>query len=108
MFDKGKRVRGKSLLIAYTEREDGGLRVAFLTAKALGSAVRRNRQRRRVREACRSLWPAIAARPADLVFMALPSTAKTGFGALQQEMEAILRQAGILPGAGGRKRGTSR
>jgi len=95
-FRHGKRYRGKSLLLICARRPEGGLRAAFLTAKTVGSAVRRNRQRRRLREACRALWSRIAAQPADVIFMALPSAAQCPYASLRREMEVLLGQAGVL------------
>jgi ribonuclease P protein component len=58
--------------------------------------VRRNRQRRRLREACRKLWPRISTESADLVVMALPPAEGCPFGALQRELEGLLTRAGLL------------
>lgn len=42
------------------EREDGGPRLGFTVARAFGRAVKRNRARRRIREALRLRLPDIA------------------------------------------------
>lgn len=88
-------------------RAEGGLRVAFIAGKAVGSAVARNRQRRRLREAFRSLWPGVAHHSADVVFLAQPSTAGAEFAALQAEMARLLQRAGVAPGREGQMRGAS-
>jgi ribonuclease P protein component len=68
-----------------------------VAGKAVGGAVRRNRQRRRLREACRGLWSRIADRPADIVFVAQPAAGTADFAAVRREMETLLRRAGLLP-----------
>ena len=88
-------------------RGDGGLRVAFAAGKAVGAAVARNRQRRRLREAFRGLWPAIAHHAADVVFLAQPSAANTDFGALKAEMAKLLQRAGVAPDPVERRRSAS-
>ena len=85
------------LLLVCVRRPEGGLRIAFLTAKTLGGAVQRNRQRRRLREACRGLWSRVAGPPADVIVMALPRAATCRFLSLRSELETLLRQAGLLP-----------
>jgi len=85
------------LALVCASRAEGPLRAAFVAGKALGGAVRRNRQRRRLREACRALWPRIADRPADIVFVAQPRAATAGFAAMVREMEMLLQRAGLLP-----------
>lgn len=99
-FRQGERLRSDAMLIIFRPRDEGALRVAFLAAKSLGTAVRRNRQRRRLREAFGRLWPSMAVNPADLLLMALPSAESTGFGALVDTMACLLMRAGLLPRGG--------
>jgi len=108
VFREGKRHRGRALALVCLPRAEGGLRAAFVAGKAVGGAVQRNRQRRRLREACRALWPQIAERAADAVFVAQPPAADTDFAALQTEMEALLRRAGLLATADRGRRRASR
>ncbi len=96
LFRHGERFRGRELLLIRLFRDEGGLRVAFLTARGVGKAVRRNRLRRQLREACRSIWPRIADRPADVLFMALPPAAEAGYGSLRNAMAKLLQRAGVL------------
>lgn len=96
VFRQGKRYRGRALTLACVGRPEGALRAAFVAGKAVGGAVRRNRQRRRLREAFRQLAPPTEL-PADLVFVAQPAAAKVAFTALSREMATLLRRAGLLP-----------
>jgi ribonuclease P protein component len=95
-FREGKRYRGRSLVVVCLRRSEGPLRAAFVAGKSLGNAVRRNRQRRRLREACRSLWSRIEASAADVVFLAQPPAAEHDFASVKAEMQSLLRRAGLL------------
>ncbi len=68
-------------------------RCGFVVGKQLGTAVRRNRAKRRVREAVRLALPAIA--PGyDLVFVVRgPEVLTAPFPAIQQAVEQLLRRA---------------
>lgn len=73
-------------------------RCGFIVAKRLGSAVVRNRIRRRVREAVRLLYPQIA--PGwDMVFVARsPALAEIAFAQLQALVWQLLQHAGVAQG----------
>jgi ribonuclease P protein component len=88
-------------------REDGEARVAFLTAKDVGRHVARNRLRRRLREACRTLWPEIANQPADLLFMGLPFGLTCDYRVLVEAMRGLLRKARVLSPEGAAGPGVS-
>lgn len=96
VFREGRRQMGRGLSLAYRTRTDGGPRAAFVAGRAVGGAVERNRQRRRLREACRILWPLIRDSSADVVFLAQADIVKASFAELTTEMEKLLRRAGIL------------
>lgn len=70
-------------------------RCGFVVSKQLGTAVRRNRAKRRVREAVRLLLPSIA--PGyDLVFVVRgPELLSAPFAAISQAAEQLLRRAQI-------------
>ncbi|MGQ9732723.1 MAG: ribonuclease P protein component [Candidatus Zipacnadales bacterium] len=97
LFSEGQRYRGKFMIVLWRSRREGSVRVAFLTSKSVGSAVRRNRQRRRLREAYRRLWPRMAKQPVDIGLMALPEAEKCAFSALCDELATLLARTGILP-----------
>ena len=68
-------------------------RCGFVVGKRLGTAVRRNRAKRRVREAVRLVLPTIT--PGyDLVFVVRgPDVLAAPFTAIQQAVEQLLRRA---------------
>jgi len=107
VFRRGKRHRGRFMTLVCLWRPEGELRVAFAAGKLVGSAVARNRQRRRLREAFRGLWPAMAHHAADVVFLAQPSAADADFAALKTEMAKLLQRAGVTAVGKGRGRSAS-
>jgi len=70
-------------------------RCGFVVGKKIGNAVKRNRARRRLREAVRLLFHRIA-RGVDLVFVIrTPEVAEVPFSALLEIVEYLLRRAGV-------------
>jgi len=88
--------RGKLLMISVTAVENSGLcRVGFITSGLLGSAVVRNRVRRRLREIVRQhqhdlrqgFW---------IVLIARRDAAKASYRALEDEWLRLAKRASIL------------
>ena len=70
-------------------------RCGFTVGRRVGKAVRRNRARRRLREAVRLMWDLIV--PGwDMVWIARPSINRAEFVELQEACTRLLRRAGIL------------
>ena len=68
-------------------------RYGFVTSRAVGNAVVRNKLRRRLREAARSLplengW--------DIVVIARRSAADATYGQLWESLASLLERAGVL------------
>ncbi|HJN15103.1 MAG TPA: ribonuclease P protein component [Armatimonadota bacterium] len=95
-FQRGKRQRSDLLMVITLQREEGVRRVAFLTAKGIGTTARRNRQRRRLREAYRALAPRLTDGPVDILLMALPPASKATFASLKTSLAKLLARAGAL------------
>jgi ribonuclease P protein component len=88
--------RGKLLMVSATAVENSGLcRVGFITSRLLGSAVVRNRVRRRLREIVRQhqhdlrqgFW---------IVLIARRDAAKASYRALEDEWLRLAKRASIL------------
>src|ERR1043166_5107326 len=88
--------RGKLLMVSAMAVENSGLsRVGFITSRRLGSAVVRNRVRRRLREIVRrhqhdlrqGLW---------IVLVAKRDAEKASYRALEDEWLRLARRASIL------------
>jgi len=105
-----KRVRrdGKSyahpliVLIAQTNNQSR-VRVGVAAGKTVGTAVTRNRTKRLLREAMRTLIPGIALRHAqdnasgsDLILIARPALASASLADTQRALQNLLQRARIL------------
>ena len=89
-------IRSHPLLSARVLRTDlASTRFGLATSRALGSAVVRNRARRRLREAIRSLLPSM--RPGwDVLVIARPAIVGAEHLAIREALGRLLRRAGVL------------
>jgi ribonuclease P protein component len=93
--------RGKSLaapaLVTYALRSRAGkCRYGITASKKAGNAVERNRCRRIIREALRTLDEPIRG-SWDLVFVARGRTKHSTMPQIQETMRAQLRKLGVIP-----------
>jgi ribonuclease P protein component len=114
------RVAGDSTAISYRSGQaqtvilaNGGLpyaqpRFGFTVGKHCGGAVRRNRIRRRLKEALRLVDPLPARLGYDYVIVARPEALGMAFAALQAELARALGRAGTLDRPTARGTGTVR
>ena len=89
----GRSERRKSVVIQAIRRPtpaDPAIGAGFTATKKIGNAVTRNRAKRRLREAARSLLPAFGVPGADYVFIARSSTAGCAWPSLLDEMKSAL------------------
>ena len=98
LFQQGNRHERQSF-VALWRANGEGRRVAFAVSRKLGHAARRNRTRRRIREAYRreqhGLRPGV-----EVVFIARPAGLKKPFSELLQEMRSALATISRSAGAG--------
>lgn len=91
----GRRFAQGCVVINWLPTESGRpWRLGIITTKALGSAVVRNRARRRIREAFRR-QQAVIVRPADIVLIARASVRDAGFDRVCNDLATALRKAGL-------------
>ncbi len=69
-------------------------RVGVTTSRRIGNAVVRNRVRRRLREAARLVYPAMAP-GRDLVFIARAASADATWPSLRDAVAALVERAGL-------------
>src|SRR5215218_2390124 len=70
-------------------------RFGLATSRALGSAVVRNRVRRRLRQAIRALLPSL--RPGwDVLVIARPAIVRAEYGTMRDALSRLLGRAGVL------------
>ena len=92
----GRVVRGGLLLMGLLEGTgDGQFRLGVVTSKRVGSAVVRNRVRRRLREVVRRHQHAIGS-GVWIVLIARPAAANASYAALEDEWLRLAKRALIL------------
>jgi ribonuclease P protein component len=85
-----------SLRVGLPLAEREGARIGFTVSRALGDAVKRNRIRRRTREAVRQHYSLLAGEAVDVVINPRKSVLKADFAVLSEEVAralAVVRQA---------------
>jgi ribonuclease P protein component len=83
--------------------EAGPTRFGLATGRALGSAVVRNRVRRRLREAVRALGPSL--RPGwDVLVIARPAILEADLRTVTQTLRRLLARGGVVDGPVGGER----
>lgn len=88
IYKEGKRVSGGSCRIIALPGE--GL-VGFATSRSIGSKPRRNRLKRRFRDALRSQQEIIDSR-LDYILMLLPSAEQTTYAAIREEVATLINR----------------
>lgn len=92
----GQAQRGAFVVLGILETGDSSpFRAGFVTSKRIGSAVVRNRVRRRLREIVRKHQHAIRA-GIWLVLVARPAAARASYSALEDEWLRLARRTSIL------------
>lgn len=94
---EGRSHPSRLLLMSVSPNELPHNRYGFIVSKQLGKAVRRNRIRRRMREAVRLLHPQLRT-GYDIVFIARPAIEGQPFEVIQRTVNDLVRQAGLWEG----------
>ena len=104
--DDFKRVRqnGKSyahplVLLVAQASDSPKIRVGVAAGKTTGNAVQRNRAKRRLREAMRTLLPSLAPRW-DLILIARAGLASASLEDTRTALTSLLRRAGLFSADG--------
>ncbi len=80
------------------------IRVGFTASRKVGTAVARNRARRRLRAAAREIMTDHAAPGHDYVLIARRQTLTRSYAGLVRDLESALKRLGVYRGAGRRAR----
>ena len=82
-------------MLNYVSNEKNHNRYGFVTSKQLGKAVVRNRIKRRLREATRTLHPRLS-QGYDIVVIARPQLVEQPFWAVSRILNELYRRASLL------------
>ncbi|GAB1475963.1 ribonuclease P protein component [Bacillota bacterium] len=95
LYNKGKSVRERSLILIYRKNGLSYCRRAFLASKKVGNSVKRNRARRLLRESYRTLEEDII--PGyDVIFIAKSNIVDLKCASVCASMESALKRANLL------------
>lgn len=100
----GRKWAAKGLILQAREAEGpaqhldkaADLWVGITVSRKVGNAVKRNRARRRLREAARSVLPQVARTGHDYVIIGRSETVTRPYPALQADLEAALRRLSLV------------
>lgn len=96
----GQKFVTRSMVMQYRRREEGCLRAGFTVTKKQGSAVVRNRIRRRLKEALRLSYAARPVHGWDVVIIGRRAGLELPFETLMQDMRYALGKLAKMPPAG--------
>ncbi len=97
---RGGEVFPGRLVIAYVMRASAGKKAGVVVSKRVGSAVKRNRVKRVIREALRARL-AVASGGLRVVVRARPAASGARPGEIAAEVEDLLARAGVFRAGGG-------
>lgn len=101
--EHGRRFRSTAFSVQVLDKPaQESLRLGLTASRKTGSAVVRNRIRRRLRAAAALALAEQAARACDMVVIALPDTVNANFAAMVADLSVALDRA--RPAGGGRRR----
>ncbi len=95
LYNRGKTVTDPALVVYYSKNRAGICRIGITTSKKIGNAVERNRSRRLLREAFRSVCGDVS--PCyDIVIVARSKTKYVKSTRLAEIMRRIFAEKGML------------
>jgi ribonuclease P protein component len=89
-----KRAIVHPLMVLYTRPSREGRRIGFSVSKKMGDAVRRNRIKRRLREACRAHRPVLKS-GFDAIFVARSKLGAATYEEIVRTVIDLFRRAGL-------------
>ena len=99
LYNRGKAVTDPALVVYYSKNRAGICRIGITTSKKIGNAVERNRSRRLLKEAFRSVCPRVIPQY-DIVIVARSKTKYVKSTRLAEIMLEIFNSQGMLKSEG--------
>ncbi len=96
VYREGRRLPGEAVVLYVRPNGLTVSRAGVTTPRGVGGAVRRNRWRRRLREALRATQGDVRG-GFDLVLVPRPTTVEVPFTILKDTVRGLLQQAGVMP-----------
>lgn len=95
MYKAGKSVGSHTLVLIYSPGRQPDIKIGFAVSKKIGSAVVRNRVKRRLREAVTPLLPEIVP-GCRLIFIARSPITDANFRDIETTVRRLLQKAGLI------------
>ncbi len=94
-YRKGKSISNYYLVLIFRKNSGNVTRIGFSVSKKFGTAVKRNRIKRQLREICRQRLDDIKS-GYDLIFVVRKAAKNADFRILENQVESLLKRAGLL------------
>jgi ribonuclease P protein component len=98
VYSRGQSVSDRTMVLMYVKNRSGHLKAGFTVSKKIGKSVVRNKVRRRLKEAFRSLIP-VANKGYTYIVLARSPIAQTDYLTILNSLTALMKRAGLLIGA---------
>jgi ribonuclease P protein component len=108
IHSEGRALRGPDVVVVYTRTDRPVYRYAVVASRKVGSAVRRNRAKRVLREAQRQLFGGAYLAGIDILLIAKSGAVAQTSRALRDQVESLLLRDGVLSGGSPTRPGESR
>ena len=95
LYAKGKSFVSPSVVVYFVPNRYGKQRLGITTGKKIGKAVKRNRARRVIRVAYRTLLPFLK-EPYDMVIVARTRSVSANAHEVTKDLKHCLKKAGVL------------
>jgi ribonuclease P protein component len=98
IHSEGRALRGPDVVVVYIRTDRPACRCAVVASRKVGSAVRRNRAKRVLREAQRVLFCGTGLAGIDILLIARTGAGAQTSRALREQVASLLLREGVLSG----------
>ena len=108
LYREGVTYHGAYVICIVRRAASGQRHVLFVTSRRVGNAVRRNRAKRLMREAYRSVADALPPDRIHIAWIARATCAQSGMNEIREDMLRIMERTGLIPSGTERAQGVRR